>query len=177
MNVMQQISDFKFFLCGTMSQQEKGLDFVFAPDDQIEKEKFQKRGRFLYLWKCDNAVLYVGMTTNSIQNRMNQHKVGMRGNWENGHRLPGLSNPLVKGKEERSRGFGSSSGGKKRRLLEYAGIEKFEVWTATVPPGSDLRECEQEVIWCITQNQIDNLKTSSKECAGKCLSLCLNSTP
>ena len=173
---MQQISEFKFFPCGTMSQQEKGVDFVFAPDGQIEKEKFQKRGRFLYLWKCDNAVLYVGMTTNSIQNRMNQHKVGMRGNWENGHDLPGLSKPLVEGKR-RIRGFGSSSGGKKRRFLENAGITEFEVWTATVPTGKDLRKCERKVLWCVTKEQIENLKTSSKECAGKCLSLCLNSTP
>lgn len=174
---MQQISDFKFFPCGTMSQREKGFDFVFAPDDQIEKERYQKRCRLLYLWKCDNTVLYVGMTTNSVQNRMNQHKVGMRGKWENGHCLPGLRKPLVKGKQERITGFGSSSGGKKRRFLENAGIEKFEVWTATVPPGSDLRKCEQEVIWCITQNQIDNLKTTSKECALNYLSLRLNGIP
>ena len=122
---MQQISDFKFFPCGTMSQQEKGLDFVFAPDDQIEKERFQKRGRFLYLWKCDDAVLYVGMTTNSIQNRMNQHKVGMRGNWENGHDLPGLRPPLVSGKKRIS-GFGSSSGGKSVDFLKTQGSQNLK---------------------------------------------------
>ena len=176
-NVMEQISDFKFSPCGTMSQQEKGFDFVFAPDDQMEKERFQKRGQFLYLWKSKNAVLYVGITTNSIQNRMSQHKVGMRGCWENGHRLPGLRRPLVKEKEERKRGFGSASGGKKRRFLENAGIEQFEVWTAAVPPGENLRECENEVIWCITKEQIVKLKTTAKDCAEQCFSLCLNGIP
>ena len=165
---MQQISDFKFFPCGTMSQQEKGLDFVFAPDDQIEKERFQKRGRFLYLWKCDDAVLYVGMTTNSIQNRMNQHKVGMRGNWENGHDLPGLSKPLVKGKK-RIRGFGSSSGGKKRRFLENAGITEFEVWTAKSHRGEDLRKCEQEVIWSCYQRTNRKAEEVVKRMCGKVL--------
>ena len=174
---MEQISDFKFSPCGTMSQEIKGADFVFAPHDETEKARYQKRGQFLYLWKCDNAVLYVGMTTNSIRNRMNQHKVGMRGNWENGYSMPGLTPPLVNLEVAREKGFGSFSGGKKRRFLENAGIKIFQVWTATVPQGKDLRVCEQQVIWCISQKQIEKLKTTSKECAEKCLTLSLNGTP
>ena len=166
----------EFHRCGMMSQESISLDFVFSPDDQIEKERFQERGQFLYLWKWNNIVLYAGMTTNSIQNRMNQHKIGMRGNWKNGHCLPGLNKPLVEGKE-RVVGFGSSSGGKKRRFLENAGIEGFEVWTAVVPPGKDLRECEKAIIWDITLKQIQRLKTSNIECADKSLCLCLNGLP
>lgn len=118
--------ELKFELIGYMKQEEKGFDFEFHTDNP---EKAKAQGHFLYMWSAELSILYVGMTKQSIKKRMDQHTRGMRGEEYNEQ---GPSKSLVASDKPRSSGFGSTSGGAKRKYLELFDIKCLEVWAYEV---------------------------------------------
>jgi hypothetical protein len=156
-------ADLTFVVCGSMAQSQIGYDFEYKPQYEGQKGQFETKGNFLYLWVSNNAVLYVGMTKKSIPERMNQHRTGLRGEWGKGGITPGLKEPLDASGQIRTNGFGSLSGGKKRRFMEGAGIRCFLIYAAKVPPSIDLRLKEQEVIWAVTKELLDRNLGNSLE--------------
>lgn len=148
-------------------------DPSFEPKSEL-MGKLSKKQEQIYCWVLRDeigysippSIIYVGMTTNSITERLGQHIVGMRGPLEGSankkfenespRAIRGLNRAINTDGSYRTKGAGSISGGKKRLFFQRMQPSEIEIYTCPVLeiPGHEdwnLHDLESVVIAMIQE--------------------------
>lgn len=143
----------KFHRVGRWKWSAEENHYASDPSFELKSDlmgKLSKKQEQIYCWVLRDehgygvppSIIYVGMTTNSIKERLGQHVVGMRGPLdssahkklenESPRTIRGLNRALNKDGSYRTKGAGSMSGGKKRLFFQRLQPSEIEIYTCPV---------------------------------------------